>query len=186
MKFQCPCIAFVVTADSPACFDISQQDSKSFREDKSGIRGVCADKGKSLHASSCYCECLCECTCECTCKCICECTCQCRTPGCIVKIPMGALSGKITMGKDYMLRREESGGLLFDKNKFTPYMCNHTAYAILEFIQGKGKISDADLAELGIHMRNTFDDVPGDIEYILTRFICGCTKNGFLKMTGQK
>ncbi|BBB91310.1 hypothetical protein MAMMFC1_01988 [Methylomusa anaerophila] len=184
MKFQYPLIKSLVIADSPACFDISRQVDapkqhfKNLDQVKKGSPEVRRD---ILTYSECSCQCTCTCTCTCVCECTCQCKCQCETPGCIIKIPFISPAEKILFGSGFMLRREEFGGLLFDMNKLTSFICNFVAYEILSYIKGKDLLYAHDLMALVNHIKNVFEEVPGDAEDIVRRFICSCTQHRFLE-----
>jgi hypothetical protein len=80
----------------------------------------------------------------------------------------------------YVLRREQFGSVLFDKDTFNEYLCNRTATEILRFIednqsQGEGHgISLNDIERISTHIKAIFDDVTDDINSVMYPFLYGC------------
>lgn len=84
-----------------------------------------------------------------------------------------------------MLRREESGGLIFNKTGLTSYLCNHSAFAIFEYFDNMDRWSKSDLLGLSTYIKNIFAEVPEEVEPILTKFICGCVNHRFLELVEE-
>ena len=177
MKFQYPVISFMVTSDSPACFEIPQQMQDRFASTRNHRNKLHYEGNDPLNLSRSYTQCNCQCQCECTCQCKCQCECQCQCP-CTTK----TLFHKINVPKNIMLRQEKIGGLLFDKTGLTSYLCNPSAFAIMDYIGSNDKFSEWNLHGLAIHIKNTFSEVPMEVESILLNFICGCVNHKFLEV----
>jgi hypothetical protein len=88
----------------------------------------------------------------------------------------------VSLGQQYMLRREEFGGLLFNKQTFSAFSCNHSAFSILRFIEDAEGLSMSTLARIGSHLREYFGGVPDCVEDIILAFVNGCLKEGFLRV----
>jgi len=89
----------------------------------------------------------------------------------------------VVFGSQFMLRRESFGGLLFNKESFSSYLCNHTAFEILRFIENqRDGFFMAKSSELVDYLRNIFNDVPNNTEIVVLAFICACTKQNFVEV----
>lgn len=187
MKFETPLVKFMVTADGPACFDISKEGNEVIDSlAREGTVSIC----DCLCECLCTCRMMCECMCECLCTCKCECPCLCPGPpihdnphdgdGFSERSPVR--SQIVAFGNQFMLRRESFGGFLFNKESFSSYLCNHSAFEILRFIENKRDgFSMAKISELVDHLRNVFDEVPDNSEIVILAFIRGCTKQTFVE-----
>lgn len=179
MKFELPFIKVMVTADGPVCL-----------EEKSGIYS---------HGSDCGCKCECPCPCPCQNTGVEEqvsshnphdcsmypCKIAMPNPPIVLKHPMhesvpyispvSASNESYLMKNDmYMLREEQFGSMLFDKNTFNTYLCNHTATEILKFIEGNKCIRLNNIEKISSYIQETFEDVPNDISLVVYSFIYGC------------
>lgn len=185
MKFETPLVKFMVTADGPACFDISNEMSEVVPAVKGPCDCLCICMSRPIE---CLCECLCVCPCKCmtTCECMTTCSCKCECPAPpswpVFDDKVSVSAQAIAFGSKFMLRRESFGGLLFNKESFSSYLCNHSAFEILLFIESqRDKFSIAKISELLDHLRNVFDEVPNNVEIIVLAFIRGCAKQTFVE-----
>ena len=88
----------------------------------------------------------------------------------------------VAFGNQFMLRHESFGGFLFNKETFLPYLCNHSAFEILRFIENqRDGFSLADISKLVDHLRNVLEDVPDKSEIVVLAFIHGCVKRNFME-----
>jgi hypothetical protein len=193
MKFETPLVKFMVTADGPACFDINKEGGNVAIEHMPVDKGICQCLCKcTTEVCKCMCECICECLCRCKCECICECLCLDLPFGSDNKIQGASVSNAnhkapvsaptIAFGRQFMLRRESFGGLLFNKESFSSYLCNHSAFEILRFIENqRDGFSMAKISELVHHLHTVFDEVPNNVEIIVLAFMRGCTKQTFVE-----
>jgi hypothetical protein len=188
MKFELPVIKKMVVADSPACFDINEAKSFEdvFHNDIWGCPGF---------------QCTCP---GCVCPCPCPCQDQLpsseieyflgnqlkilmpkyqRTPPIILMHPIYGLvshtspsSNESCLMKNdrYMLRREQFGSVLFNKDTLDRYLCNHTATEILKFVEDNQDIHLNDIERISRHIQETFEDVPEDINSVVYPFLYGC------------
>lgn len=197
-KFETPILRLVTTADGPVCFDIKKESEQiNNKEDllNTVVRGVVG-----ATVPTCLCQCTCECTspcnCQCTCECIvpctcqCTCECQCETKSgetCfaltvendpLVEIinPIEKMGQRIRLSEKFMLRKESFGGLLFDKQYFVSYFCNHTAWEILNYIEKRKGIPLSNLKSISDHLKQNFESTPENIEIVTFAFIHGCMK----------
>ncbi len=187
MIFENPVIKFLVVVDGPACFDIAQERNLQIDKIETGNSvemsapepPQCGCPGQCTCECRCPCKCECQCTCQCMCRCECKCegTCPCKNVAMPDKEDAGA---PIQFGSDMMIRREVFGGLLFNKKTFSSFVCNHSAFEIISYIQHKGNFYVADLSALANHIRTVFEETPEEIEEILFIFSSACTKHRFL------
>lgn len=200
MDFEAPVIIRMTTADSPACLRAADQDdSKDGRPTSSSCFTLCSLPCACL--APCRCECLCplpcrcECMCPLPCKCQLPCTCECICPSpCPCQYPFAASTRVESPGEaqpatiqalrlatNIRLRREQTGGLLFDVDDFGAYLCNPTAYAVLHRIESCSSFTENDIAELITDLAGLFDELPDDAEPLIRQFLCSCVRHFFLE-----
>ncbi len=176
-KFEPPMVRFAVTADGPACFDIA--------EEAKGVVGPVGRGERLKSVPKCLCQCPCECICECPCECPSPCYCKspCAVPGKATGgDPGGGVPGETyAFGRQFMIRHEDFGGVLFNKDTFAWYYCNHAAFEILRFVENRGRLGMTDLGLVVSHLRETFQAVPDNVDLIVRAFIAGCAKQAFLE-----
>ena len=135
----------------------------------------------------CMCECPCECMCECPCECMCTCMCQCV---CISAKDAGTelstnqfkmFLSPLTWNNDFMLRKEQNGGLLFDKRNFKSYICNESAYLLLQVAQDSEGINLNDTAFFEQVLTEHYKEKPDGFGKLLSFFLWSCHKYGILK-----
>ncbi len=206
MKFETPVLRLLTTADGPVCFDLTKESEQITKKDDL-LNSAAATISKVANVPFCNCQCTCECTspcnCQCTCECqipcTCTCTCECESKGdiaCaaltvendpIVEIidPIERTGEKIKLNSSFMFRQEKFGGLLFDKEHFVPYICNHTAWEIFQYIQKNNGLKLKELKALTDHLRRTFDSAPESLEIVTLAFLHGCLKKSTRKVRTQ-
>lgn len=198
-SFMMPSIRYLIVADGPPCFDVSDEETDKSTMASSSTRPrhsndankainekeVIEDKTGPDFYRACDCQCTCPCTCECPCTCTCECPCPCQcqcTCPCTCECPGPGgytMTDEISfMHSNFMLRPELFGGLLFNKITLTSYVCNPSAYEILQFAKLNNSVKLDELAQLIELLREKFLDVPNNIEQIITHFVVSCAQNG--------
>jgi hypothetical protein len=75
-----------------------------------------------------------------------------------------------------MFRKENFGGIVFDKQYFVTYYCNHSAWEIFEFIKKHDGLLLKDIKLIPEHLRRTFEKVPEELNAITYAFVHGCMK----------
>jgi hypothetical protein len=202
-KFQSPILRLVTTADGPVCFDMTKESEQVLKKDDPlnfGVVSVVGSANVPFCQCQCTCECMapctCQCTCECTAPCNCQCTCECTGKGdvsCaaltvendpIVEIinPIERTGEKIVLNQSFMFRKEKFGGLLFDKQNFVSYYCNDTAWEIFQFIERQKGLQLRDIKVLSDHIRDSFQEVPKDLNVLILAFVHGCLKKSSRKV----
>lgn len=92
------------------------------------------------------------------------------------------LGKKLTLASDYLLRKEEFGGILFDKNSLSPLKCNDSAFVILNYFKKfEGLKLREGIALVKRGLRRRFVEIPDNIDIILSVFISICLKHKFLR-----
>ena len=187
-KFEAPVLKVVTTADGPVCFDLTKESVQLIQKGdllNDAVGGIIgSERIDQVNIP----ECLCTCTCTCVPVCDCQCTCKCTAKGdsacdalsvvndAIVEIisPIERTGERIKLNESFMFRQEKFGGLLFDKQNFVSYFCNHTAWQIFQFIKQCNGIPLKDLACISDHLCKNFENVPKNVNMLTFSFIRGC------------
>jgi hypothetical protein len=143
--------------------------------------------------------CKCQCTCECQDPCNCQCECECESKGDVhcgalavendplVEIinPIEKTGEKIALNASFMFRPESFGGILFDKENFITYHCNHTAWEIFQFIREQKGVTLKNLKSLANHLRRNFEGCPENLDLLTFAFVHGCMKKSSRKVRAR-